>query len=1075
MQEHSHRRLANMAAVFTCSLAFAAFLAGSWQGRAQAATAPWNPKNPAILDLSERPGDLTPLEVRDGRAALVSHYNPEQKLRLTLAVKPPYMAEEEQFLNELVTGGSPNFHKFLTADEWNARFAPSSEDEQAVVDWAQSQGLTVTHRFPNRLLVDFEAPSGVVEKAFGVTINNYQVRGEVDFSNDRDPVLPSNLAHIVYSVQGLNNIQREHSTRPGSDRKGPDYAPGPAFAAGSSDRKDGDPTKLPGPRSEVLRAKQKITNGFLDPTDLYSSQVYNYNGLQNLGHCCNPLGNANNSPPQSSIAIGAVGNFLGSDIAGFQAGYPYLAYNWVSYTVDGSIDCTTDPEDCPSQATTQSLEWSIATANSFGSSADTAQLSVYIGPNYNNSTITDIYNYILSYGYARVFTTDISCTEVYGCSTSTMDALHSIFNSMIGQGWTLIAASGDRGSSDDCNFDNPAHESVAYPGSDYDVLAAGGTQLEVYNDGTWDYEHGWQGGTYFGACGQNDGGSGGGVSSYYGKPGFQGYSTWSGSSNRQTPDISLNALGVGQNLYIDGSFEGDANGTSIVSPELAGFFAQENAYLLSIGDICGSGTSACAPVGSPMQYFYAAAYYGAGYVSHFPFYDMTTGCNNNDVTAAQGLGYYCAQTGWDNVTGWGSANMLQLAWAINWYFIPATGSSPTVTWSGPSTGKWYNTDQVVSWTINDSEPAGSTPGSGIAGFTQGWDSIPNDSYSMPHGGTGDSFWSGPQYPNASTGCMSFNGLDGCAGGSGQGCHTANVRGWNNQGWTTGDTLYGPICYDTVAPTISAATNPVTSGTTWVNKSVVVTLTATDPGGSNASGIYKTYYAINSTSCYPGSVSTCSVYTAPFTVSTPGQSQIYYFTEDNAGNFSTEPYIWVGIDLSSPVTTPTLSGTLARGKYYSDVQVTLSSTDSGGSGIAATYYELDGGSQKTYSAPFAVSKVGSHSVKYWSVNGAGTAGTKLTTSFAIAGLPGSLTLPTPGSTLATTTETFKWTAGTAATDYELWLGSTGVGSKNIHASSKSKATSLKVTGLPTSGEKIYARLITFFGTVQVNEDYTYTAK
>ena len=111
-----------------------------------------------------------------------------------MAVKPPHMAEEEQFRNELQTKGSPNFHKFLTAEEWNARFAPSAEDEQKVVDWATSQGLTVTSRYNHRLVVDVEAPAGVIEKAFGVTLNNYQFRNEIDFANDSDPILPNSLS-----------------------------------------------------------------------------------------------------------------------------------------------------------------------------------------------------------------------------------------------------------------------------------------------------------------------------------------------------------------------------------------------------------------------------------------------------------------------------------------------------------------------------------------------------------------------------------------------------------------------------------------------------------------------------------------------------------------------------------------------------------------------------------------------------------------------------------------------------------------------------------------------------------------
>jgi subtilase family serine protease len=195
-----------------------------------------------------------------------------------------------------------------------------------------------------------------------------------------------------------------------------------------------------------------VTGNELNPTGVYSSQVYNYDGLQHLGHCCNPHNDAGGSPNVSNIAIAAFGNFLGSDVVGFQARYSYLAYNFQAHFIDGSIDCTSDPGDCPSGETAQDVEWTIATSNSFHSSSDTAKIFPYIAANYNLGTYTDMYGFMLSDNLARVFTTSWSCTEIYGCDKSTMDSRHNIFNSMVGQGWTLIAASGDRGSSDDCYF-----------------------------------------------------------------------------------------------------------------------------------------------------------------------------------------------------------------------------------------------------------------------------------------------------------------------------------------------------------------------------------------------------------------------------------------------------------------------------------------------------------------------------------------------------------------------------------------------------------------------------------------------
>ena len=260
----------------------------------------------------------------------------------------------------------------------------------------------------------------------------------------------------------------------------------------------------------------------------------------------------------------------------------------------------------------------------------------------------------------------------------------------------------------------------------------------------------------------------------------------------------------------------------------------------------------CTPIGNPLPYVYEEGV--SNNAAHNPFYDQTTGCNSNNITQAGDLTYYCAHTSYDLVTGWGSANMLQLAWALNWEVTGADGG-PSVTFTGPAANTWYNSNQTVSWKIVDNPGSGFTSANavGIAGEAQGWDSIKSDSGTEPHGGSGDFFWDGPQYPNGSTGCLSFV-AGGCSGGVSQGCHTVHVRGWNNQGEGTGDQTYGPLCFDSVAPNISIATSPATSGTVWVDKSVTVTLTSSDPGGSGASGIYKTYYAINSASCVLGAVS-----------------------------------------------------------------------------------------------------------------------------------------------------------------------------------------------------------------------------
>jgi uncharacterized repeat protein (TIGR03803 family) len=86
----------------------------------------------------------------------------------------------------------------------------------------------------------------------------------------------------------------------------------------------------------------------------------------------------------------------------------------------------------------------------------------------------------------------------------------------------------------------------------------------------------------------------------------------------------------------------------------------------------------------------------------------------------------------------------------------------------------------------------------------------------------------------------------------------------------------------------------------------------------------------------------------------------------------------------------------------------------------------------------------------------------------------ITSPAPGGTLTGPSATFQWTPPTGATSYDLWLGTTGVGSDNLWGSGATTATSVTFGGLPTNGETVYARLFTTLYGASVYADFRYTA-
>jgi len=881
----------------------------------------------------------TPQQVMLGTVKPVQAYDPASKLRLAISIKAPKMAEEEELLKDLQDKKSPNFHKWLTPEEWNARFAPAAQDEQAVVDWATSNGLTITGRYPNRLMVNVEGTVDAIQKALGVNINKYEVDGEMEFSNDRDPLIPSNLQGVIEYVDGLNSILR---MRPANGAmkgmRGPDYSPGPLRQIGKTMEMNADPASvkaLSSKKKAASSAKQlgsQITNGFYDPTDIWSSNAYDYNALQAQGHCCNPTGNSGGTPANTSIAVSTDGDFANSDLTGFHNQYPYLAYHAFRIFVGGTPSCCDDE-------TTLDLEWSTATANSQGSFQDTASVYVYEAAQ-GFGDFGTLFNQIVTDNQVRVVNISYGLNESYLNGLGLVSSWHGIFNQMLGQGMTIMAAAGDNGASAGCG------DAIAllYPGSDPDVVSVGGTTLQTSVNG-FGSEVAWTGGTSAGSCSSNNGGTGGGCSVLFAAPGYQQgiyqSSPACGTGSRSVPDVALNAS-IGQNYYFNGGLHG-VGGTSISSPMMSGFIAQANAYLLAIG-LGGS------PLGQvDYKLYYLGGKTGNSYEAHYPYYDVLKGCNSNDITAKYGLGSYCAGTGYDLVTGWGSFNALQLSWAINTYDL-GDFTAPVITFSGPSHTQgavnWYNTDQTVSWTIADA--GGSFTPTGVAGFSKGWDVGFSDPTSEATPGSGNSFYSGPEFPNATSGSLDL-------ASAGQGCHFATVDAWDNSGFTSGDQFFYYLCYDTVAPATTDALSGTFNGTAYTTP-VKVTLSASDA----TSGVAHTYYYLGT--------NPVQLYSAPFTISTLGGHVVHFYSTDVAGNV--EGVHAVNVNIEAPTTT-SISASPDPSAYHQTV--TFKATVAGNFGTTPTGFvtfknnniamgssvALDGTGTATF--PYALLKPGANSI------------------------------------------------------------------------------------------------------------------
>lgn len=82
-------------------------------------------------------------------------------------------------------------------------------------------------------------------------------------------------------------------------------------------------------------------------------------------------------------------------------------------------------------------------------------------------------------------------------------------------------------------------------------------------------------------------------------------------------------------------------------------------------------------------------------------------------------------------------------------------------------------------------------------------------------------------------------------------------------------------------------------------------------------------------------------------------------------------------------------------------------------------------------------------------------------------------PAPGATLAASTATFTWTAGTGVSEYFLYVGSKP-GESDISSGSTGLNREKRVSGLPVDGRTVFVRVYSKFPTGWALRDYQYTA-
>jgi hypothetical protein len=438
---------------------------------------------------------------------------------LCLAIGLPLrnQAALDELLRQIYDPQSTNFHQFLTPPEFTARFGPTEQDYQAVISFAEANGLAVTGTHDNRVVLDVEGSVSNVERAFRVTLRTCRHPGEARdfFAPDTEPSVPANLP--VADMWGLT-----------------DYGP-------------------PKPLSHKV-----------DPLKVAR---LNYNG-SGPGRAYEGGDFRNAYVPGAGLTgsgqIAAVAEFDGyyaNDITTYESQSGYTHVPLQNVLLDG-VSGTPGYSGASNAVAEVSLDIELLIAMAPGLST----LIVYQG-----KSPYDVFNRIVTDNLAK----QVSCSWSWSVGpahnwgrpgTKTLD---SQLQQMAAQGQTFFQASGDS----DAYTGSQALSSASgpIPVDSIFVTSVGGTTLNMSGAGaSWSSETVWNWG--------DNTGSGGGVSPNYAIPAWQTHVDMAASKgstvNRNIPDVALTADGV-YVVYDNGS-SGAFGGTSCAAPLWAGFCALVN-------------------------------------------------------------------------------------------------------------------------------------------------------------------------------------------------------------------------------------------------------------------------------------------------------------------------------------------------------------------------------------------------------------------------------------------------------------------------------------------------------------------
>lgn len=541
------------------------------------------------------------------------------KLHLSVNLAPRDPQSLADFVTAVSTPGNAQYHHYLAKGQFASVFGPTRATIAGVSRALKAAGLSPGKVSPDGLSIPVTATAAQASHAFGTGFRNVRLKdGTTDYLNTSAPSLPANVASSVTGIVGLSSINTV-SSHHSAVRRASRHSSATASVSGRSSRTVTAHTYTPALCADFTGS------GLTDGTDYYSP-----------GKLAGAYGMSSSATAGAgqTVAVFELENVDAGSIAAYQSCVG------TSTSVSNVYVDTTAGAGAPATDGSVGVESALDIEDLIGLVPGAAIID-YQGPDAASATdqnVLDVYQRMVTDDQAQVISTSWGECEAVE-SSATASAENTVFAEAAAQGQSVVAASGDDGSSDCYRATGSTAKAVDDPASQPYVTGVGGTTMTT--SGSTTTQTTW---------GNADGGTGGGVSSRWAPVVYQGGVAT--TTKRAVPDVSALADPAdGYPVYFQDDSQsatpvpGLVGGTSGAAPTWAAAIVQANA---------GTACQANGRVGFLNNALYKAAR------SSYPtsFWDVTSG--NNSVYATG----YTAAAGYDEVTGLGSPKEAGLTTAL---------------------------------------------------------------------------------------------------------------------------------------------------------------------------------------------------------------------------------------------------------------------------------------------------------------------------------------------------------------------------------------------------------------------------